>query len=197
MSSKSPPPKDSVEKQIEWLQRELAAAKARISELEQLAHVDELTGALNRRGFMRELRRAVSYSQRYGVPVALALFDLDGFKQVNDVFGHPAGDAVLAQTAAVLSRNLRASDVVARNGGDEFAVLLWHATETIAGEKMSALAQALAENPARWRDQDLPIRTSIGVHAIQPSDSVEACIEKADARLYANKSARRGGTVTR
>ena len=175
---------------IAQLTHELALAKTRIGELEELAHFDELTGILNRRGFNRELRRALSYTERYGVPVSLLLVDLDLFKQINDQYGHPAGDAVLARTATVLSANLRASDVVARLGGDEFALLLWHATPDVAAEKAVSLEAALAHNPAFWRGATIPIGASLGIHGLVAGQSVEDALHHADRSLYAIKQNR-------
>jgi len=174
------------------LARALAEAHARIVELEGLAHVDELTGVLNRRGFLRELGRAASYSKRYAIPVALALLDLDGLKPINDSLGHPAGDAVLRHVARVMAAHIRASDVVARLGGDEFALLLWHATDPIADAKMIALQALLAENPALWRGIPVPVRFSYGTVAVVPGAETTGLLEQADAKLYAAKAARTG-----
>ena len=172
--------------------RALAEAHARIVELEGLAHVDELTGVLNRRGFLRELGRAASYSKRYAIPVALALLDLDGLKPINDSLGHPAGDAVLRHVARVLAAHIRASDVVARLGGDEYALLLWHATDPVADAKMTALQALLAESPAQWRGVPVPVRFSYGTVAVVPGAETAGLLEQADARLYAAKAARSG-----
>ncbi|PSC06996.1 GGDEF domain-containing protein [Alsobacter soli] len=178
-------------RRIAELTRELAAAQARVRELEELAHVDELTGALNRRGFLRELRRALSYTERYGVPVSLALLDLDGFKAVNDLWGHPAGDAVLAHTAQALSSRLRASDIVGRLGGDEFAILLWHAPGEVAADKAAALSRTLSADPIRWAGHEISIRASFGVQQLEAGQSVEDALQGADRRLYAAKAAAR------
>ena len=112
--------------EVDALAAQLEASRARISELEARIDIDPLTDILNRRGFERELKRSLAYVKRYGTSVALVYVDLDGFKPVNDRHGHAAGDAVLKAIAAALVRNVRASDVVARIGGDEFAVLLWN-----------------------------------------------------------------------
>ena len=172
------------------LARALAEAHARIVELEGLAHVDELTGVLNRRGFLRELGRAASYSKRYAIPVALALLDLDGLKPINDSLGHPAGDAVLRHVAGVLAAHIRASDVVARLGGDEFALLLWHATESVADAKMTAVQSLVIESPALWRGVPVPVRFSYGTVAVVPGADTAGLLEQADARLYMAKAAR-------
>ena len=112
--------------EVDALAAQLEASRARISELEARVDIDPLTDMLNRRGFERELKRSLAYVKRYGTSAALVYVDLDGFKPVNDRHGHAAGDAVLKAIAAALVRNVRASDVVARVGGDEFAVLLWN-----------------------------------------------------------------------
>ena len=110
--------------EVDALAAQLQDSRARILDLEARVDVDPLTDVLNRRGFERELKRSLAYVKRYGTSAALIYIDLDGFKPVNDRHGHGAGDAVLKAIAAALLRNVRASDVVARIGGDEFAVLL-------------------------------------------------------------------------
>lgn len=174
----------------------LEQAKARIRELEELAHVDELTGVLNRRGFLRELRRAASYSQRYGAPVAVAVVDLDAFKQTNDAHGHAAGDEVLRQVARLITHRVRASDSVGRIGGDEFAILLWHVSEEAAVEKMQDVEAHVAATPIPFRGVALSARLSSGVAGLLQGRSVEATLEAADHALYAAKR-RKGENLTR
>ncbi|MFO1150778.1 MAG: GGDEF domain-containing protein [Alsobacter sp.] len=169
------------------LRRALEEAQRRIQELEALADIDELTGVLNRRGFLRELRRASSYSERYEVAIAVGLIDLDLFKHVNDTHGHGAGDAVLVATARFLTHHVRASDVVARIGGDEFAVILWHADEEQASAKLDALMADLSRTPVAWRSATLPVRASAGYAALVPGQPVEDALELADRRLYGAK----------
>ena len=97
----------------------LAEARAKIAELELIAEVDPLLNILNRRGFERALIRTLDYVKRYRAPAALLYLDLDGFKRINDAYGHAAGDAVLKTVASILARNVRGSDVVARLGGEK------------------------------------------------------------------------------
>src|SRR5580692_10506765 len=106
--------------EVDALAAQLQDSRARILDLEARVDVDPLTDVLNRRGFERELRRSLAYVKRYGAAAALVYLDLDGFKPVNDRHGHGAGDVMLKAVAATLIRNVRASDVVARFGGDEF-----------------------------------------------------------------------------
>src|SRR5262249_59142591 len=95
-----------------------AVARAQMVDLAARAETDPLTDLPNRRGFERELRRSLAYVKRYGASAALLYLDLDGFKAVNDRYGHAAGDAMLKAVAMVLSRHVRDSDLVARIGGD-------------------------------------------------------------------------------
>ena len=104
-------------------------------ELEARADIDPLLDILNRRGFERELKRALAYVKRYGTQAALMFIDLDGFKAVNDRHGHGAGDALLKAVARELIGHVRASDVVGRLGGDEFGVVIWHVGEVQASRR--------------------------------------------------------------
>ena len=122
---------------------QLEATRARILDLEARVEIDPLTETLNRRGFERELKRSLAYVKRYGTRAALVYIDLDEFKPVNDRHGHAAGDAVLKAIAAALVGHVRASDVVARIGGDEFVALLWNVSGPAAAAKAAALEKAV------------------------------------------------------
>lgn len=175
------------------LQAELRHARARIAELEQHAHVDVLLDILNRRGFERELHRAIAYVKRYHVSAALLYGDVDGLKPINDQFGHAAGDAYLRGLAKALVGHVRQSDTVARLGGDEFAILLWNITEADAAIKargLEAMADTL-EVPSGKRL--LKAGLSIGLAMLQPLDDAAAALERADRQMYARKSVRKAG----
>src|ERR1700726_2124472 len=128
---------------IRRLRTELAAARKHIAELQASANTDFLLDIPNRRGFERELGRAVAYIKRYHANAALIVVDVDRLKPINDAFGHAAGDEVLKAIATVLTRQVRASDVVGRLGGDEFGLLLWNLSETDMRVKTAALEQAI------------------------------------------------------
>ena len=115
--------------EVDALAAQLEASRARIADLEARVDIDPLTDTLNRRGFERELARSLAYVKRYRATAALIYLDLDDFKPVNDRHGHAAGDAVLKAIAGILVRHVRASDVVARLGSDDFAVLVLDAAE--------------------------------------------------------------------
>ena len=177
--------------EVERLAAELEASRARITELETRIDVDPLTEALNRRGFERELRRSLAYVKRYGATAAVIYLDLDEFKPINDRYGHAAGDAVLKAIAATLARNVRASDVVARIGGDEFVVLFWNVTAAAAAAKAAALEAAVSATPVRWGNATLVAGASAGMTLVGRLDSAAEVLKRADAAMYARKAGRR------
>ena len=183
--------------EVDRLAAELEASRARITELEARIDIDPLTETLNRRGFERELKRSLAYVKRYGVSAALVYLDLDEFKPVNDRHGHAAGDAVLKAIAAALIRHVRASDVVARIGGDEFVVLLWNVSDGEAAAKAAALEAAVYATPVRWAASTLVVGASAGVAFIGPLETPAEVLGRADAAMYARKTERRQNTSPR
>ena len=121
-----------------------------------LAHQDALIAIPNRRGFMRELERLVARVQRYKGSAAMLFVDLDGLKMINDSFGHRAGDEALIEVAALLAKGIRRSDVVARIGGDEFGILLEHASESSAQETATRLTDLICSREFRHDGDVLP-----------------------------------------
>jgi diguanylate cyclase (GGDEF)-like protein len=177
--------------EVERLAAELERSRARIADLEAKAEIDPVTELLNRRGFARELKRAVAYVKRYGARAALLFLDLDGFKAVNDRHGHAAGDAVLVAAAKALVRQVRASDVVARLGGDEFVVLLWNISGPAALAKAAALEPTVYAAAVQWGPSTLAVGASAGVALIGALDTEAELLARADAAMYARKAARR------
>src|SRR5882757_4519175 len=174
--------------EIERLQTELMQAKWTIAELEARADIDPLLDILNRRGFARQLTRAVAYVGRYGTHAALVFIDLDGFKAVNDPHGHAAGDELLKTVAHRLTARVRASGVVARFGGDEFAVLLWNLDQAQANAKARELEEAIAAvlvSEGRFG-------ASAGVVPLTGKEAPAAIVDAADKAMYARKRERRG-----
>jgi diguanylate cyclase (GGDEF)-like protein len=186
--------------EVDKLRRDLQQREARIAHLEQLADQDPLTPVSNRRAFVRELTRMMSFADRYDTVSSLIYFDLNGLKPVNDTYGHAAGDAVIAFVARVLIQNVRDSDIVGRLGGDEFGVLLPYTDEAGATEKAGALAAAVAAQPLDWNGVLIPCSVSWGVHtfrsgssAHQALDAAAQAIEAADRAMYAHKKVRSEG----
>jgi diguanylate cyclase (GGDEF)-like protein len=176
--------------EVARLEAELAAMRARIAELETHAERDPLTGIFNRRGFERELGRAAAHVRRYGGNAALVYLDLDGFKPVNDRHGHAAGDAVLKAVAAALLGSVRASDMVARIGGDEFAVLLWNLTDAAARNKADAIEHMIAETAVPWGGQTVMVGATAGIAVLTADSDVMELVARADAAMYARKRRR-------
>lgn len=177
----------ALRRENEALRTRLAEAEARLVELAQQAETDHLTGLLNRRGFLRAVERGLAFQQRHGGKAAMVFVDLDGFKAVNDMHGHPAGDEILRAVARVLRENCRTSDVVARLGGDEFALVLWRCDREAGAKKIAALAQRMVQPP------DLSgagIAASIGMVVLGGGESPEAALARADAEMYAQKRRR-------
>jgi len=173
--------------EIDRLEAELKAERARVQELQATADIDPLTGVFNRRGFDRELKRSLAYVERYWTRAALMYVDLDCFKPVNDRHGHAAGDAVLQAIGGMLTRSVRASDTVARLGGDEFAVLLVGAHLVAARRKAQALAQIVAANAIAVDNHQFKLRVSFGLAAYSGEEPEDELMNRADIAMYGQK----------
>jgi diguanylate cyclase (GGDEF)-like protein len=178
---------------IRRLQRELAVAQARIAELEATADTDFLLGVLNRRGFERELNRAMAYIRRYHATGALIVLDVDRLKPINDGFGHAAGDAVLKAVVEVLQRHVRTSDVIGRLGGDEFVLLLWNLTAADAHTKALQLEAAIDGLSFSFGGRTVSAGASAGVSWLGLDAVAAKALEQADRAMYARKAERRAG----
>ncbi len=165
----------------------LAEQTARIAYLENLTLTDELTGLRNRRGFNEELRRTLAAANRYGDEGVLVFCDLDGFKTVNDTYGHHVGDAVLRQIARVLQAEVRESDVVARLGGDEFAILMIQTSWRDGFKRAQMLRRAVNGMVARHEGREIRVAASFGVEPFGPHDEETNLIARADMAMYVNK----------
>jgi diguanylate cyclase (GGDEF)-like protein len=176
------------------LRRQLAEALATIGQLQACAETDVLLGVLNRRGFERELGRAVAYITRYRVTGALIMIDVDRLKPINDNFGHAAGDHVLKAVVGVMQRQVRASDVVARLGGDEFVLLLWNLTGDDAVIKARQIEAAIDQLSFTFKGCSVSAGASAGVALLAPGVDPGDALEAADLAMYARKRQRKGET---
>ena len=176
--------------EVDSLRQELQQTRKRLEEVEKTADQDQLLPLLNRRAFVRELTRYISFTGRYGTPASLVYFDLDGFKLVNDTHGHAGGDAVLANFAQILLQNVRTSDVVGRLGGDEFGVLLSHANRDQAHKKADQLANALNASPTVFQGRTIPASFSYGAFELKPGEDAAVAMARADEAMYAHKRGR-------
>jgi diguanylate cyclase (GGDEF)-like protein len=176
--------------EVARLSGEMGALRERIAELETACQEDALTKLLNRRGFLRDLDRAIAFSRRYNAPAALLILDLDAFKPINDRWGHVVGDKALLHVAGLLRDNLRSSDSIARLGGDEFAILLWQVDAEVARQKADALEAILASTPLALANSTVRVAGSIGSTPLLEGDDCTTAIARADAEMYARKKAR-------
>jgi diguanylate cyclase (GGDEF)-like protein len=176
--------------EVDKLRRELQQSQSRITYLEQLADQDSLTPIANRRAFVRELSRMMSFAERYNTPSSVIYFDVNDLKVINDTLGHAAGDAVIAEVAQTLVKHVRDSDFVGRLGGDEFGVILAYTDQTTANEKAAALAAAIAAHPVTWQGKTINISASWGAHSFQGGTDPAGALDAADRAMYARKKER-------
>jgi diguanylate cyclase (GGDEF)-like protein len=171
---------------LAWANEQLRHNEA---ELRRLAHHDPLTGLPNRKLFLDRLDHAIDRARRQGTAFAVLSLDLDGFKLVNDRHGHAAGDELLVAIAARLTATLRASDTVARWGGDEFVLILEDLSDPHTAQPPVAKLTALVEEPVSLRSGAVVrVGVSIGVASFPgDGDRAEVLLEQADQAMYVRK----------
>ena len=172
------------------LELELQEAKKRLDDMTRLAYLDEMSGLANRRAFDDELRRTIDRATRYAMPAAVAIFDIDRFKAINDLYGHRAGDAVIVAVAQCLRTHVRASDFIARTGGDEFAVILSNIDLEDARQKVEALREAFRRIEYNFATEPVQVSVSVGVSAIEAGFG-QCPLHEADLAMYRQKRASR------
>ena len=177
----------SLLEKLDDITRELERTKNSLHEAQQLVDVDTLAPIANRRAFTRRLEWAISMQERYGHASSVLFFDLNGFKAINDTYGHAAGDAAIMHVADLLQRATRNTDFVARLSGDEFAVLLYHADQKAALQRGSTLAAAIAATPFSFDGKLISLASAFGVHELRRGDSAPTAMAQADAAMYACK----------
>ena len=166
----------------------IRAQEERIRLLESMALADDLTGLANRRSFMMALERELSFARRDSdYKGILVMVDLDGFKSINDTWGHQAGDIYLRTVAEALRDGVRGTDIVARLGGDEFALLFPSMNEEVGLRRLQRLEQNFCKRVASLQE-NIPLRASFGLASYAGSDKAEAVMNTADLRLYAHKA---------
>lgn len=177
------------------LQHEAERLRGALGAAELLADNDALCPVFNRRAFEREVRREIALAGRFATPLSLIYIDLDGFKQVNDVFGHAVGDDVLIKVAHILLSNTRETDIVGRLGGDEFGVVLAHSSPTGSASKADQLSRAIDKLVVRDGNDPasgaVEIGGSCGVVTWRPGQSAAQLIAHADQAMFVQKARRR------
>lgn len=167
------------------LQRELAEQQVQAEVFRRLAMFDPLTGLYNRRFAEQRLKAEIARSERKGHPLIVILIDLNDFKQINDTYGHQAGDTVLKEFAKRLNRATRGSDLAARWGGDEFMMLLVDCEP----DQLHIILERLDGFSIEAHGRELPVAFAVGWKSYERGDQLAELIEAADRMLYANKGA--------
>lgn len=155
----------------------------------KMATLDGLTGLYNRSHFQSQAQHTLAACERAQEPVALLLCDIDHFKQVNDTHGHAVGDQVLQATAKIMTQNMRAGDLLARWGGEEFLALLPRTSPTAALEAAERIREAVEAFTLRVSDTNTQVRVTVsfGVSSVRCLDDLQAATARADQALYASK----------
>jgi len=169
---------------------ELEISKA---EAEKLARVDELTRLYNRRAFYESGKRLVSYCQRHNEMISVIVIDVDNFKEINDAFGHAAGDAVLKHISTFLKQKFRKSDVAARIGGEEFGILLPTANPEVAEKLAEELRQEIEDSSIVFDEDNIKVTASIGVTS--GDSDIDILVKHADIAMYRAKESGRNSVV--
>jgi len=174
---------------IKRLRRQLLEKQDHYSILRNLAMIDPLTGLYNRRFAEQRLAAEVARSERRGHPLTVLTLDLNNFKEINDTYGHPAGDQVLQEFASRLNNVIRGSDLAVRLGGDEFLVVLPECTL----EQLKLVLERLSSFELDWQGQKIPVTFSAGWKDYEKGNRPEEMLAGADQALYTNKRATKEG----
>lgn len=165
-------------------------------DIEHMATTDKLTGLYNRQALDLLINPIILDQNRKADELSLLLLDIDHFKQINDTYGHLAGDAVLRNLARLITSRLRKTDIICRWGGEEFLILLKGCNQQAASNMAEELRLAIINNPLSYQDRTLPLTVSIGMTQYQPADTRDKMISRADRALYKAKAAGRNCAVS-
>ena len=183
---------ESLTRRIQEVEQDARDMSQRAEQLEVAASRDELTGLYNRKSFDDRMQAALGTLRNGGRPFALVLFDVDRFKEINDTFGHVAGDKVLQKVADCLRSTFRKDDFIARYGGDEFVVLIEELSRDMARDKIMTFMKHLQRlrftSHARG---DITVGVSPGIAMARKDDTAESLLERADQAMYDVKKRRR------
>ena len=171
-------------------------AESVAEDMSRLAITDPLTHIMNRRGITMGLLEAMAQAERYNTPLTVAMIDIDHFKQVNDEFGHKAGDRVLADLAAILADSLRMPDKVGRYGGEEFLIVLPHTNLTQGRKIAERIRAAVGVGRFSVGAKNAKLTVSIGLTQFQKGEDLEQLQSRADQALYEAKGGGRNQVVS-
>lgn len=189
----------AIEQRLESANAELDAINHELQQAlgreRQTARTDELTGIGNRRRFFEVAETLFAVARRYRTPLSVCIFDIDGFKQINDRAGHLGGDEILRQVARITAAQTREADVVARYGGEEFILAMPNTEAAGALAAAENIREEIAARRQSWRGAEINVTVSAGVAQMRPDEeSLDTLIARADTALYEAKAAGRNCT---
>lgn len=176
------------ERAVIWVTTNITERHRLQEQLKSLAEHDDLTGVSNRRKLMKELEERLQETRRYGTALALLLLDIDYFKSINDAHGHLVGDQVLRELVSILSDNIREPDLLARFGGEEFAVLMPNTSVEQAEKAAERLREAVSRHRFNKEGKTVRLTISLGVSICRSDDpDITRILQRADSALYEAK----------
>lgn len=184
---------ETITAELEKIKRSLAVKetelKAVLAQADEVSHTDALTFLPNRKRILSDLQREVQFSDRYGTPLAISMLDIDHFKEINDAYGHLAGDDVLRKLATELRDHIRHPDVIARYGGEEFLVVLPHSTIKAAAEQAERLRKYIQSLIIPSGEHEITLTLSMGLAQYKVHhEDWQGFLSRADAALYQAKT---------
>jgi len=179
-----------LQERIALADKQVQEMSRRAEELEMVALKDALTGLYNRKAFDRKIQSALEKVGREGRSLTVILLDVDRFKEINDTFGHVAGDKILEKVGQSLKEAFRENDFLVRYGGDEFVVLIEGMTEKMARQRIAYLRQSLARKRfVSHKKGEITVSVSAGIAVARPADTPASLIDRADKAMYSEKKA--------
>lgn len=172
-------------------------AESEAEEMSRVAITDPLTRIMNRRGITVGLLDAMAHAERYRTPLTVAMVDIDHFKEINDTYGHEAGDRVLKNVAEILSDALRMPDKVGRYGGEEFLIVLPHTTLAQGSKIVERIRASVSKKIFDQGAKKAHVTISVGVTQFKPGEDLEQLMSQADKAMYDAKKGGRNLVVAR
>ena len=177
----------TIREELASTKQELATTNQELASVAKLADRDPLLPLQNRRAFVEELSRTMAHVERYGNASSVVYIDVNDLKEINDTFGHGAGDQALKHVADILLANVRESDRVGRLGGDEFCLILDEADTHSAREKAYELAKAITDKPFEYDKKMVTVQVAVGVYTFNGTEDVNHALSAADKDMYVHK----------
>lgn len=185
----------SAQRDVHEADQRIESLQAQLAQMSELVREDQLTGSLNRRGLDDALEREIARADRHGALLCVAMLDLDDFKRLNDTHGHAAGDAALIYLVRVIKETLRAMDVIARFGGEEFLIVLPDTSLELANQTVARVQREMTKRIFLHNNQRILVTFSAGLALRGTGESQTSLIQRADKALYKAKKAGKNRVV--